>query len=107
MPLAAKFTKEGTVTISGGLSENGKHVYLAVEDTGVGIPKSRLGQIFRDSTADKVVNVFFPLSPSEGNFTCLPRSLTGGLNWSRSTAGEEAGEGPWRSVRHYVRSIIC
>ena len=66
MPSAAKFTQEGTITVSGGLSENGKHIYLAVEDTGVGIPKSRLGQIFVVSTKDKVNIVFFPLPSSLG-----------------------------------------
>jgi signal transduction histidine kinase len=28
------------------VSENGRHIYLAVEDTGVGIPKDKFGQIF-------------------------------------------------------------
>ena len=53
---AAKFTREGTITVSGGLSDNGEHIYLAVEDTGDGIPKARLGQIFKESL-DKVRDV--------------------------------------------------
>ena len=46
MPPAAKFTRSGTITVTGGISENGKHIFLAVEDTGVGIPKDKFGQIF-------------------------------------------------------------
>ena len=42
----AKFTRSGTITVTGGVSENGRHIYLAVEDTGVGIPKDKFGQIF-------------------------------------------------------------
>ena len=45
-PPAAKFTRSGTITVTGGISENGKHIFLAVEDTGVGIPKDKFGQIF-------------------------------------------------------------
>lgn len=44
---AAKFTSSGSVTVTGGISENGKHIFLAVEDTGIGIPKDKFGQIFR------------------------------------------------------------
>ena len=46
LPPAAKFTRSGTITVTGGISENGKHIFLAVEDTGVGIPKDKFGQIF-------------------------------------------------------------
>ena len=42
----AKFTRVGTITVDGGVSEDGRHIYLAVTDTGVGIPKDKFGQIF-------------------------------------------------------------
>ena len=45
-PHAAKFTRSGTIEVTGGVSDNGRHIYLAVTDTGVGIPKDKFGQIF-------------------------------------------------------------
>ena len=42
----AKFTRSGTITISGGTSEDGERVFISVADTGLGIPKDKFGQIF-------------------------------------------------------------
>ena len=44
--LSAKFTRNGSITVSGGPSKDGKRVFLAVADTGLGIPKDKFGQIF-------------------------------------------------------------
>ena len=43
---AAKFTRNGTITVRGGTSKDGSRVFLAVADTGLGIPKDKFGQIF-------------------------------------------------------------
>jgi signal transduction histidine kinase len=41
-----KFTPKGSVTIRGGLSEDGKFIILGVEDTGAGIPAADIPFIF-------------------------------------------------------------
>ena len=44
---AFKFTpKGGTVTVSTGLSNDGKKCYVSVDDTGVGIPSNKINEIF-------------------------------------------------------------
>ncbi|GAX84124.1 hypothetical protein CEUSTIGMA_g11547.t1 [Chlamydomonas eustigma] len=43
---AAKFTRTGSITLSGGTSKDGMRIFLAVTDTGLGIPKDKFGQIF-------------------------------------------------------------
>ena len=43
---AAKFTKEGSISISAGTSLDGLRVYLSVADTGCGVAKDKISQIF-------------------------------------------------------------
>ena len=43
---AAKFTRSGSITVSGGACQDGSWVFLAVTDTGLGIPKDKFQQIF-------------------------------------------------------------
>ena len=45
-PLAAKFTRTGTISISAGVSNDGNRLYVSVTDTGVGIPRDKIGKIF-------------------------------------------------------------
>jgi signal transduction histidine kinase len=42
-----KFTTDGGLKISGKKTRDGKHIEIAVEDTGVGIRKKDLGRLFR------------------------------------------------------------
>lgn len=43
---SSKFTRNGNITISGGPCEDDQHVFIAVSDTGVGIPSDKFTQIF-------------------------------------------------------------
>ncbi|GAX79210.1 hypothetical protein CEUSTIGMA_g6650.t1 [Chlamydomonas eustigma] len=43
---SAKFTRAGSISISAGFDSDGQRIYLAVTDTGVGIPKDKLANIF-------------------------------------------------------------
>ncbi|GLI63472.1 hypothetical protein VaNZ11_006446, partial [Volvox africanus] len=43
---AAKFTRQGVISITAGVSEDNMKVYVTVSDTGVGIPKEKVPKIF-------------------------------------------------------------
>ena len=43
---AAKFTRQGSISISAGTSLDGKQVYLSVSDTGCGVAQDKITQIF-------------------------------------------------------------
>ncbi|EFJ46446.1 hypothetical protein VOLCADRAFT_93268 [Volvox carteri f. nagariensis] len=43
---AAKFTRQGVISITAGVSEDNIKVYVTVSDTGVGIPKEKVPKIF-------------------------------------------------------------
>jgi len=43
---AIKYTKKGTVTVSGNKSEDGTKAYIHIKDSGIGIPKAELDGIF-------------------------------------------------------------
>ncbi len=43
---AAKFTRQGVISITAGVSEDAAKVYVTVADTGVGIPKEKISKIF-------------------------------------------------------------
>lgn len=43
---SAKFTRSGSITVSGGLSKDGSCIFLSVADTGLGIPRDKFDQIF-------------------------------------------------------------
>ncbi|KXZ43375.1 hypothetical protein GPECTOR_92g598 [Gonium pectorale] len=43
---SAKFTRQGTISITAGVSEDNTKVYVTVSDTGVGIPKEKVSKIF-------------------------------------------------------------
>jgi signal transduction histidine kinase len=45
---ALKFTQAGTVTISASYDENGRSAEIAVQDTGVGIPRAAQAKVFED-----------------------------------------------------------
>ena len=96
-PPAAKFTRSGTITVTGGISENGKHIFLAVEDTGVGIPKDKFGQIFG---AFKQVWGATPMctSMTQGGCCCCPHLALqympqGGARTSQDDDGAGLGLG--------------
>lgn len=58
---AFKFTSAGgTISIVSGLSEDGRHCFICVEDTGVGIPQNKLTEIFgRFSQADNAKESYY------------------------------------------------
>ncbi|KAG2487120.1 hypothetical protein HYH03_014233 [Edaphochlamys debaryana] len=43
---SAKFTRQGIISITAGVSEDNSKVYVTVSDTGVGIPKEKVAKIF-------------------------------------------------------------
>ncbi len=58
---AFKFTSSGgSIRIVSGLAEDGKHCFIRVEDTGVGIPQNKLTEIFgRFSQADNAKGAYY------------------------------------------------
>lgn len=58
---AFKFTPAGgSIYVTMGMVEDGKHCYVRVEDSGVGIPQSKLSEIFeRFSQADNVRSAYY------------------------------------------------
>lgn len=58
---AFKFTSSGgSIYVTMGITEDGKHCYIRVEDNGVGIPQSKLSEIFeRFAQADNVRNAYY------------------------------------------------
>ena len=43
---SSKFTRNGHITVSGGPCEDNQHVFIAISDSGVGIPSDKFTQIF-------------------------------------------------------------
>lgn len=58
---AFKFTPSGgSVFVTAGLKEDGRHCYLRVEDTGIGIPQNKLTEIFeRFSQAENAREAYY------------------------------------------------
>ena len=46
VPYSAKFTRNGSITVGGGPSKDGRGIFLSVTDTGLGIPRDKFSQIF-------------------------------------------------------------
>lgn len=58
---AFKFTSSGgSIFVTAGLTDDGKHCYVRVEDNGVGIPQNKLSEIFeRFAQADNTRNAYY------------------------------------------------
>jgi signal transduction histidine kinase len=78
---SAKFTRSGSITVSGGVSKDGLRIFLSVSDTGLGIPKDKFGQIF-----GAFEQVYMSKSRSYGG-TCL------GLHLVKQLVEAHNGEG--------------
>jgi signal transduction histidine kinase len=71
---AAKFTRDGTITLRASYSEEERQMSILVRDTGIGIPESELQSIFTEFA--QVVNQAKPKTPGTGLGLTISRRMT-------------------------------
>ncbi len=104
---AAKFTRQGSITINGGISKDRSRIFLAVQDTGLGIPKDKFHQIF-----GAFEQVRLQLPSVLRSLWLTPRPLSSGRHehhpqLRRHRPGPAPRQAAGRGAQRYVVSLVC